>query len=374
MKIKAILLCILAFMPVLLASCWNYREVNEMAIVIGAAVDKGKTKNYMLTVEVLDVGGGAETQVNTKVLSIEGETVFDAVRRLISVEGKRGYWGHTQVLIVSEEIARTDISEVINFFRQDAETRADLYVIVAKGCSAKEILNAGIPLGDAISDSLAKSLENSIFLSESPETRLYTLIQALKSDKTAPVLPAVTLMNTDDKNMPVFCGTAVFKKSRLIDYLDVEETKAMLFLKNEIEGGILVTRTDSARISHEILGNNTKTGIKSGKERILFDISVKTRTAIDEVTGSVEFSNPDVLDEIKKLSESQLKGRLLDVIDRARQLRADIFGFGQKLYENNPEKWNEISGNYDSEFANIQVNLSVEIEIANTSIIYKQAD
>ena len=79
-------------------------------------------------------------------------------------------------------------------------------------------------------------------------------------------------------------------------------------------------------------------------------------------------------DEIKKLSESQLKGRLLDVIDRARQLRADIFGFGQKLYENNPEKWNEISGNYDSEFANIQVNLSVEIEIANTSIIYKQAD
>ena len=111
-------------------------------------------------------------------------------------------------------------------------------------------------------------------------------------------------MNTDDKNMPVFCGTAVFKKSRLIDYLDVEETKAMLFLKNEIEGGILVTRTDSARISHEILGNNTKTGIKSGKERILFDISVKTRTAIDEVTGSVEFSNPDVLDEIKKLSES----------------------------------------------------------------------
>jgi len=47
-------------------------------------------------------------------------------------------------------------------------------------------------------------------------------------------------MNTDDKNMPVFCGTAVFKKSRLIDYLDVEETKAMLFLKNEIEGVFLL--------------------------------------------------------------------------------------------------------------------------------------
>ena len=145
---KLIILPCLLLILLMLTSCWNYREVNEMAIVIGAAIDKGKTEKYMLTVELLDVSGGQETKLSTRILSVEGETVFDAVRRFILLEGKRGYWGHIRILIISEEIARDDITGVLNFFRQDAETRGDLYVIVSKGYSAREIFNAGILLGD----------------------------------------------------------------------------------------------------------------------------------------------------------------------------------------------------------------------------------
>ena len=61
-------------------------------------LDKGLTNNYMLTVELLDVSDGKETQVSTKVLSIEGETVFDAVRSLFRDRGREacrdisGFW------------------------------------------------------------------------------------------------------------------------------------------------------------------------------------------------------------------------------------------------------------------------------------------
>ena len=55
MRRKLILFPALVFILFTLTSCWNYREVNEMAIVIGAALDKGLTNNYMLTVELLDV-------------------------------------------------------------------------------------------------------------------------------------------------------------------------------------------------------------------------------------------------------------------------------------------------------------------------------
>lgn len=374
MRIKVVFLPVLAVILFVLTSCWNYREVNEMAIIIGAAVDKGVENQYMLTVELLDVSGGAQTELSTRILSVEGETVFDAARKLISVEGKRGYWGHTRVLIVNEEIAREDITEAVSFFRQDAEARGDLYVIVSRGYSAREIMNSGIPYGDVLSESLAQGLENSKFVSEIPETRLYTLSQDLKSSKVSPVLPAVTLLSIDDKKVPVLRGAAVFQKSRMVGFLDEEETKAMLFLKNEIEGGVLVTKAGKTRVSLEIKDNNTKIKVKTEGDRLIIDITVQTKAIIDEVIGNLEFSDIEMLDEIKRLSEEQLKSKLEKIIDKARYYRTDIFGFGQKIYEDNPGKWNEISDDYETEFAKIDVNLTVKVEIPNTSIIFKHLD
>lgn len=374
MRIKVVFLPVLAVILFVLTSCWNYREVNEMAIIIGAAVDKGVENQYMLTVELLDVSGGAQTELSTRILSVEGETVFDAARKLISVEGKRGYWGHTRVLIVNEEIAREDITEAVSFFRQDAEARGDLYVIVSRGYSAREIMNSGIPYGDVLSESLAQGLENSKFVSEIPETRLYTLSQDLKSSKVSPVLPAVTLLSIDDKKVPVLRGAAVFQKSRMVGFLDEEETKAMLFLKNEIEGGVLVTKAGKTRVSLEIKDNNTKIKVKTEGNRLILDITVQTKAIIDEVIGNLEFSDIEMLDEIKRLSEEQLKSKLEKIIDKARYYRTDIFGFGQKIYEDNPGKWNEISDDYETEFAKIDVNLTVKVEIPNTSIIFKHLD
>lgn len=374
MRKKAVLLITSVFLMLMLSSCWNYREVNEMAIVIGAAIDKGVKESYMLTVELLDVSGGPQTQISTKFLSVEGETVFDAVRRLISFEGKRGYWGHIRILIISEELARQDIAEVIKYFRQDAETRGDLYVTVSKGYSARDILSAEVTLGDVMSESLAKSIENSKFMSEIPETRLYTLSQDLKSGKIAAVLPAITLETQENKRMTVFSGAAVFQQDRLTDYLTEEETRAMLFLKNEVRGGVFVTKMDNGRISFEILGNNTKIKTMTEKDPITIDITVETQAAIDEVIGDIDFNDLAVLEEIKRTSEMQLKKSLEKVINRAKNMKADIFGFGQKIYENDPKKWNEISDDYVTEFTNIEVNITVKVDILNTAIIYKQVN
>lgn len=372
MKRKITVCAVLVFVTVILSSCWNYREVNEMAIIVGAAIDKSTTEKYKLTVELLDVSGGQQTQISTSVLSVEGETVFDAARKLISVEGKRGYWGHIRILIVSEEIARDDIAEVVKFFRQDAEARGDLYVIISKGSAASEIFQADRALGDVISESLAQSLENSKYMSGIPEVRLYTLSQYLKSGRISPVLPALTIKTIENKKVPAFVGSAVFRKTKLVDYLTPDETEAMLFLKDEIGGGVLVTKTDSARISLEILGNKTKIRTRADNDTVSVYITVETRAAIDEVIGNIDFSNLAVLDEIKKSSEMQLKSRLEDVIKKAMEIKADIIGLGQKIYENSPDKWKEISNDYETELGNIHVNITVNVDIVNTSILYNQ--
>ena len=68
-------------MTVLLTGCWDQRELADISIVTGMAVDKGKNEKYKLTVEAINA-----TELNAKiaagnspsvVYSLEGNTVAE---------------------------------------------------------------------------------------------------------------------------------------------------------------------------------------------------------------------------------------------------------------------------------------------------------
>ena len=50
MKIKFLIPILL----ILITGCYNYRELNQLAITTGIGIDKGEEKNYKVTVQVLN--------------------------------------------------------------------------------------------------------------------------------------------------------------------------------------------------------------------------------------------------------------------------------------------------------------------------------
>lgn len=362
--ISVVFLTIILF---ILTSCWNYREVNQLNIVVGAAIDKGETKNYMITVELISVKDTEEVNVSSEVLSIEGDTLFDAVRRFNSVTGKRAYWAHIQTVIISEEIANEDLYSVLNFFREDAETRSDVFVVISKECKAKDILDSDVFIENMVAETINRSLSNSQILSEFKETTIFTASKDLKSDKKAATVPTVSLLPMDGKEAPFICGTAVFRDNKLVCLLDGKETKDMLFLSNEIKGGVIVTQYKDFNISLEILENTTKIKTSIENDIMTVDVYVDTQVAIDEADSSVDFSDLEVLGDIEKQSRIQLLERLETTIGKAKYYEADIFGFTQRIYENHSKKWSQMSNGYEKKFSNININLSVKIRILNTA-------
>ena len=40
--------------PIILCGCWNYKEIDNLAIVAGMAIDKDiKTSNYIVTAKII---------------------------------------------------------------------------------------------------------------------------------------------------------------------------------------------------------------------------------------------------------------------------------------------------------------------------------
>jgi spore germination protein KC len=109
---------IIAIMIFPLGGCWNYRGLNEMAIVIGIAIDKNtQNDNYHLSFEMVDTSSPIkEKGPSSKIIESEGKTLFDAARNAKKKTTNKLYYGHTQVVVLSEEVARNeDMSNIIDW-------------------------------------------------------------------------------------------------------------------------------------------------------------------------------------------------------------------------------------------------------------------
>lgn len=362
---------------ILAAGCWNYREIDQLAVVAGVAIDKGIHEKFSITVELVEASSGKEQRTKSKTVTIEGKTIFDAVRHEISLVGKRIYWSHAKVVIISREVASNGITEVIDWFNRDAETRSDIHILVSKEKSAREILNAKGPTEEVTSFVLDDVLTNERNLSNAPHIEVWRFTNTLAAKGVGTIAPAVDLREENGQIRPHVMGTAIFKYDRLIGFIDGAETKCMLFIQNQLKGGLLVEEIkdkdgDVSAVSLEIFKSRTKIDPMINDGNIEMKIKVEVSTAIDELGGTVNIIEDDGRMALEERAEKSLKKRIEGIIKKVQtEFGVDIFGFGAKLKEEKNKEWKTVSGNWGEEFKKIKVNVETKIKIKNSAMLSK---
>lgn len=376
-KIKTILLLlILLINSIINTGCWNYREVDKFSIVAGVAIDKGKNNQFQMTVEIIEISSGAETKMTSKIITDEGKTLFDTARNLIAIVGKRLYWSHAKVIILSKEIVSENIVEAIDWYNRDAETREDIQLLISDGKSAKEIFEGQGTTEDIKSLVLDEILANQASLSKAPITDMLTLDMQLVSNNNSIVLPLIKLIEVNKKMVPQIDGTAIIKNNKLIGTLNGEETMTLIFIKNEIKGGILVEKMQlkdvTTPVSLEIYKNKTKVSPVNDGDKIKMNIDIDTTVAIGEIVGVENFIDEAGSKKLIQNSEIKLKERIEALIKKVQsEYDADIFGFGTKLRESKPKVWKSASNNWESIFKDLKVDIKTKVTIKNSGVLSK---
>lgn len=376
-KSKITLLTLIIFLSsIFTAGCWNYREVDKLATVAGVAIDRGANGQYQVTAEILTISGGKDPKTTSKTVTMEGRTLFDAVRNEISLSGKRLYWSHAKVIILSKEIASEGVTKVIDWYNRDSETRADIHILISEGDSAKEIFSGQGTTEEIKSFVLDDMLKNQASLSKAPATDILRFDNDLKAKGISAIAPTVNLRQVDGKMLPHIIGTAIFKGDRLAGFLNGEETKDLIFIRNEIKGGVLVeemqTNEGPVFITLEILKNKTKVIPVVDGQNVEIDLNIDTTVAIDEIEGTENFIDEEGRMEVEKSAENALKGRIESLIMKIQsEYGEDIFGFGAKLREDKVQVWNGIGDNWEEVFKDLQMNVNTMVSIKNSAILSK---
>ncbi|KNY25827.1 Ger(x)C family spore germination protein [Pseudobacteroides cellulosolvens] len=376
--IRIILISMFFFLNSFLAAgCWNYREIDQLAVVAGVAIDKGKNEKFTITVEIVETTSGKEQQTKSKTVTIEGKTIFDAVRHEISLIGKRIYWSHAKVVIISKEIARDGILEVIDWFNRDAETRSDIHILVSKEKSAREILNAKGPTEEVTSFLLDDVITNERSVSNAPHIEVWRFTNSLAAKGVGTIAGAVDLKEENGQSRPHIMGTAIFKDDRLMGFIDGDETKYMLFIQDEVKGGVLVEEINSnggkvSAVTLEIFKSHTKVNPAINDGKVEMKIEVEVSTAIDELGSTINFIEDEGRMALEEMAEKSLKKNIEGIIKKVQtEYGVDIFGFGTKLKEEKNKEWKTISGDWEENFKQLKVNVETKINIKNSAMLSK---
>lgn len=372
--LKSIIVILMIFS---LTGCWDYVGLDEMTITTGIAIDKDeKTNEYKLSYEIVNLDESTESKsVKTEIVESTGATIFDAMRNTKKRLMNKLYFANVQVVVVSKKIAENDgINSIINWFLRDAEIRETINFVISENNTAKEILATSCVDSPITAYQIKSTVrdDNSV-ISSTKDIELYKIYNVLKSDSSSLALPVFHITVNNNKSTVEADGIATFKKDKLIGYLNPSESKYYLFIDNNVDGGILVLKSnDSAtdNISLEISNNLTSKSYSYKNEKFKIIIETDTDVYIGEYDDQSKTIDEKTINSIQKKAEELIEKNIKDVISKAKtEFKSDIFGFGNLVYMKDPKLWEKVKKDWNNIFLNIEVDIKPTVHIINAAFL-----
>ena len=248
MKNKIILLFICLF---LLCGCNNYRELNDLAIITGIAIDKadnGYEMSFLIANSPKAQTSSKEGEAKTTVYSGTGQSLTEAAKAIATESPKQLYFGHVNVVVISEDIAKDGFFKVADWLIRNTEMRKQFYLMQAKDEKAGNILKIVSPLESFPSQSIATLIKsNRDTQSLSIDTNYTTFVSRALETGYDPVLPSISIegkvkKGSSEKNLETtepetylkLSDIALFQKDKFVGYIDERGGQAINIFNNEV--------------------------------------------------------------------------------------------------------------------------------------------
>ncbi len=169
-------------------------------------------------------------------------------------------------------------------------------------------------------------------------------------------------------------GTAIFsRQGKLLGVMDKNATRGLLWIDDSVRSGVInVSAPEFGQASLEIRKASSTVHVVSRQGKPAIQVSVKFFTGLTDVRLPAGRSLDTAT--IRKIVEKQneaVRGEIESALQFAlRQQNADIFGFGQKIYEFQPKTWRLLSKSWDTMAGQTDVEVSVNSEINHSGLIF----
>lgn len=382
----AVILCTL-----LLTGCWDRRELNDIGIVVAMALDRDDmTGNIVVTSQMVRPGalkkdGGGESSSPVEIITTQGNTVAEAVKNISKQFDRIAFFAHVKVLVISEQLAKEGLLPTLDYFIRNSTMRNLVWLIIAKDGNAKELLTINHGIENVQATYLDEIIKNRGENSEVSTSDLLTYLKAITSESNPiggvmemvehPTMPTKEKKDVTTQGIKL-SGTAVFKKDKLVGYLDNMETRGLNWVTGKVKNTIINIPSPNEKgklIAIAITKASSKIipEMREGKISFIIDVKVEGNIAEQQDTGNY-LKYLDSFATLEEIQKDMIEKEIQTTIDKVQtKLGSDILGFGSIYSKKYPQEWKDIKDDWDTIFPTVSYEVKVNARLRNLGLILR---
>lgn len=359
-----------------ISGCWDAQEINELGFVLSVAIDKAG-EGYKVTAQIAKPdtysktpSGGQEKEKPFWLISATGKSIFEAIRNMAAISPRRIFWAHIKVIIIGEALAKSNIHDVLDFLTRNPELRLRTLIAVTPGDAGRLLEIVPMMKKDPASD-LESVIEHKSLAGKGYRIMLKNFLEDYLDPYANPVASRIILSKNENKPVLELNGAAVFRDNKLAGWLNGQETKGLLWVKNEITGSIMVVNCpyDGRPITVEIKSGETsfQSSVENGIPH--YQVKVKATCNLVEQGCATDFSDQKAVRKLEETLALAIKNDIQSTLTAAQDLRVDILGFNEVLHRQHKEEWLQLSKNWPEVFSESTFKIDVKTNIPSVSVL-----
>ncbi|TYR80458.1 Ger(x)C family spore germination protein [Priestia megaterium] len=369
----------------LLTGCWDRRELNDRAVLLGWGMDYIEEGTYRATAQFavpdkLITGEGTVGQGRPFFIATgEGINIRAAADDMTSKMSRFLFAGHRRGIILGEALAKDGLKEIVDEYSRYIIVRIRTDMFVVKGGSANQLLKQPYPIGRIPINSIVKIHEVN---GGNANFTLKDFLISASSETSSPVLPTVEVVSQETKQdgakeNPIeptikYFGIAIFNPElKLLGYLKNDENLLRLWLMGGIkERSYTFKIPDKGTVSMDMnqLKGKVTPLIKNGDIR--FNIKLSGNVSIIENNTPMDLSKKKNIEIVQSALNKDIEKKVKKTIQKLQQkYKADIFGFDGAVHRKYPYEWKTLKKDWTEKFSKAEISVKVQMKVRKTGQI-----
>jgi Ger(x)C family germination protein len=366
---KISIACMILLLVFVSTSCWDQKEIEDKAFVIGLALDKADEghEEIEVTFQIAEPNAFAPSGESDEPFWNISEVAADLTWAHIQLTKRMNQvpsLEHCQIILVGEEFSRALGHDNLDFLFRTHDIRRKVHVGVVQG-KAKDILNIDFK-GSLIPAFVISEMmnENHNYSLEITNYMDIGSIHAAKTNNYDFILPKLVI----DKDKLDMSGGGVFKNMHLIGWLDGVDLMGIRFLRGDVGAGFLAVELPEKLGKRAMMKvfeskSNMEPVIKEGRLIVKLDLRIEGDMT-EIVRDKEEIDETEFLCKLEELYEQDVKNKIEKSFRKMQQeFNSDPYQLKEKLMNYYPKFWKENQETWDEVYRSATLDLDVKVLI-----------
>jgi spore germination protein len=358
---------------VLLTGCWDSRDIDNLSIIQGVAIDANQQGELELTYQHL-IAQKSKKNTYNNITTYNKDSIESASREQAQLVSRTPLYNFIRVVLISDQaIKKTRIDQLLDTFNRSYTLSRKSLVMVVNG-TAKEALNKIGTHKETPSFALEALAKNSALNSEIPREISLGEISIHSSQGTDFIIQR---LETSGSNHISGAALISGKTHKFTDWLDEKDVSGINWMLGNTKNTIIKTREPETKqlLVYEVEDVQSKIIPHLHEQELSFAVRIKTGIKLSEnsVISAELLKEPFIL-TAKEAAQAEIKQTVLQALNKLqKEMKADVAGFGTRVKVKYPAYWDLVKQNWPETFNQIPVDVQTEVQIDRTGAYTKGA-